>query len=429
MATKVGHASGTLLGMSLDPPNPLAGDLVTPYSWLTVDQFLGESTSGWISPDATHWAIEPYLPADEPMVSRWLANRSPTVPSGLWDRFDQQLNHYLDAWCGRQHRVTRLNYSTWDPDQPHPLPEKTFSESLQQKPATKVFEDIDALAISAGYKKITRDEIQDCVSVCSTIGIPVQVDLNLFEHLEYYARGEVIGHRVRRRWQSFYRRQIIDVPVYQRMIVAFRLKADQPLGRGSAEKLVSSAIHLRLFKNIPKQDLDMLLPGGTVRISGFDRVKIVLPSLGGFLLSLRKIAQLSLLLAALAMHWVAILIALMIGYALKSTLSYFQTRNRYELNLNRHLYFQKLDTNAGVLATLVDDAVTQRRCEAMLLFHALATIDDQPASTRKLKRRCERYVRESCGVETDFQVARALTLLVDCELAEQVQGRWRFSNL
>jgi hypothetical protein len=195
-----------------------------------------------------------------------LANRTPPVPPGLWDRFDQPLNHYLDAWCGRQHRLTRLNYSTWDPDQPNPLPEEILTESLQQKHATRVVEDIDALAI-----------------------------------------------------------------------------------------------HLRLFKNIPKQDLDMLLLGETIRISGFDRVKIVLPSLGGFLLSLRKIAQLSLLLAALAMHWVAISIALMIGYALKSTLSYFQTRNRCELNLNRHLYFQKLDTNAGILATLVDDAVTQRR--------------------------------------------------------------------
>jgi Protein of unknown function (DUF3754) len=411
--------------MPSDLNNKLTGDPVTPSNWLTIDQFLGENTSGWISPDAPHWAIEPYLPADEPTIARWLANRVPSVPYGFWTRFDRQLNLELDTWCGRQHRVTRLNYSNWDPDLSYP-PSK---EKLEEKPATKVFEDIHALATAAGYKKISREEIQDCIGVSSSIGIPVYVDLNLFEQVECYARGEVIGHRVRRRWQGFYRRQIIDIPVYQRMIVAFRLKADQPLGRDSSDMLISSAIHLRLFKNIPKQDIDMLLPGGTVRISGFDRVKIVLPSLGGFLLSLRKIAQLSLLLAALAMHWVAILIALMIGYAIKSTISYFQTRNRYELNLNRHLYFQKLDTNAGVLATLVDDAVTQRRCEAMLLFHALATIEESPASTRKLKRRCERYVRESCGVEMDFQVARALTLLVDCDLAENVQGRWRPRDL
>ena len=115
----------------------------------------------------------------------------------------------------------------------------------------------------------------------------VEFDFDLFEQLVVFARGDIIGTKLRRRLRKMYRRESVAVPIYQRMVVLFRLHDDDK----SEEKLTAAALHLRMFKNIPKQDVDMLLPGTRVRISGVDHFKILLPSLGGLLLSLRKIAQ------------------------------------------------------------------------------------------------------------------------------------------
>ena len=54
-----------------------------------------------------------------------------------------------------------------------------------------------------------------------------------------------------------------------------------------------------------------------------DHAKIIVPSLGGFLISLRKIAQYALLFAVIALHWSLILVGLLIGYLIKSTWGYF----------------------------------------------------------------------------------------------------------
>jgi hypothetical protein len=179
-----------------------------------------------------------------------------------------------------------------------------------------------------------------------------------------------------------------------------------------------------MFKNIPKQDIDMLLPGTRVRISGVDRAKIILPSLGGFLMSIRKIAQYALLFAAIALSWTAILIGLVIGYLIKSVMSYFQTKNRYQLNLTKNLYFQKLDTNAGVGYRVMQQAHRQASIEAILAYYAIAT-SETPISTRRLRRRCERIVREAIDVEVDFQVDRALQRLAELDAVNQCDGCWR----
>ena len=185
------------------------------------------------------------------------------------------------------------------------------------------------------------------------------------------------------------------------MFVYFRLRDDDD----SEENLTAACVHLRLFKNVPKQDIDTLLPGSRIRISGIDHAKIIVPSLGGFLMSLRKIAQYALLFAVIALHWTAILVVLLIGYLIKSVMSYFQTRNRYQLSLTRNLYFQKLDTNAGVGYRIIEQAHRQSSLEAILAYYAMETNAD-PISTRRLRRRCERIIREAIDVEVEFQVDR-----------------------
>lgn len=274
----------------------------------------------------------------------------------------------------------------------------------------------------AGYRQLSREDVEKCVGVASGWGVPLHVDFDLFDQLLIYARGDIVGTRLRRRLRRLYRAETVNVPIYQRMFILFRLKNDVL----SQEELNASKLHLRMFKNIPKQDVDMLLPGTTVKITKIDRVKIIVPSLGGMLMTIRKIAQFMLIFAALTLYSTAILAGLIIatiGYIVKSVLSYFQTKNRYLLNLTRNLYFQKLDTNAGAAYRLFQQTHRQRVNEHILAYYALIT-SEQPASARRLRRKCERIVREAIGVEIDFQMDRAIENLQTVGLVTQSEDRW-----
>ncbi len=204
------------------------------------------------------------------------------------------------------------------------------------------------------------------------------------------------------------------------MVVIFRLHVDDE----SQESLAASAVHLRMFKNIPKQDVDTLLPGTRVRISGIDRVKIIVPSLGGFLMSFRRLVQTALLFAMFTLHWSAIFVALLIGYLMKSLFSYFQTKKKYQLNLTRNLYFQKLDANAGVGYHVIEMGHQQWLLEAILAQYAILT-SDNGLSIRRLRRKCERLIREAINVEVDFQVDRALANLLKVGVVRPTdEGTW-----
>ena len=143
-------------------------------------------------------------------------------------------------------------------------------------------------------------------------------------------------------------------------------------------------------------------------------------------MSLQKMAQITrfvLLFAALALHWTAVLVVLLCGYMVKSVMSYFQTKNRYQLNLTRNLYFQKLDANGGCAYRVFQQAHRQVSLEMILAYYAILT-SDQPISTRRLRRRCERMLREAVDVEVAFRVDRTLERLAEMKAIVQREDRW-----
>ena len=380
----------------------------------------GASTSGYIPEDAARWAIEKCIPIDARILQEYLSGHSlagePDFERAVFEQALVRIEKHVDAFAATQQREFCEVYQPQNPDREHmtPCPEGPHSsgggsiqcDRVERPPTSKTIEHFRSLLDAAAYESLDQAQIESCAGIASQWGVPLHVDFELFEDLHVFARGDIMGARTRRRLRKLYRQELVDVPTYQRMVVIFRLRDDCDLGEG----FESGFLHLRLFKNIPKQDIDMLLPGTTVKISGVDRVKIILPSLGGFLMSVRKIAQYALLFAVLALHWTAILFALVVGYLIKSFFSYFQTKKRYQLNLTRNLYFQKLDTNTGVGYYVVAQAANQLKAECILAYFAIAT-HSGPISPRKLRRRCERLIRECIDLEIEFRAERTIEKL------------------
>jgi hypothetical protein len=133
-------------------------------------------------------------------------------------------------------------------------------------------------------------------------------------------------------------------------------------------------VYLKIFKDIPKLDVPMLLPGARVRLSRLDRGRIGLPLLSGLALAAWNVLQdmaevIERTLSSPNTMWA--LAAGGIGYGYKSFYGYQQTRQRYHLTLTQSLYFLNLDSNAGVLMRLLDEAEEQECRLALLAYWCL----------------------------------------------------------
>ena len=317
-------------------------------------------------------------------------------------------------------------YFCLDPD----VDERTREPSnpvREDQQAGIVLDKFGELMERANFHKLSQEEIHASLASASHWGLNLKLDFNIFERLDVYARGDVLGKRTVRTWQNWYRETTVDVPTYQRLAVAFRLA--EAKGIPSPHRPIA----MKLFKNIPKADLEMLLPGTRVKMTLFDQGKILIPTLSGVGLAMFKLftkAFATALAGFSGMLGFLILLAGTIGYGVKAFMGYLNTKDKYQLSLTRSLYFQNLDNNSGVFFRLLDEAEEQEFREAVLawwlLWRKSTGGDDGGWTAPQIDRAAEKFLRERCNLKVDFEIEDALDKLRRLKLIEALPGgKWR----
>ncbi len=316
-------------------------------------------------------------------------------------------------------------YAPFDPDSdtraPHPLG-VTETAALREV----LFHKFDWLMARGNFLRVNSEQIDAAIADRSHWGINLAVNFQMFEQLAIYYRGDLSGTRFLRRLRSALRSEAVEVPIYQRLIVIFRLRSCP----GVKRLLDTDDVYIKLFKDIPQLDLDMLLPGTQVKMSLVDRVRILLPTLSGLSIAVWKIVQGALLVAAAGFYTSLAFLGLIggtLGYGVRSFFGYLNTKQKYQLNLTQSLYFQNLDNNCGALCRLVDEAEEQEAREAILAYYVLWRLAPEEGwSTAELDHRLERYLLRAAKRAVDFEIDDALAKLQRWSLIEPVaDGRWR----
>lgn len=329
--------------------------------------------------------------------------------------------HYeYHAWLDELEEL----YAPFDPDS-STVALREYTKEQRDKLVPVLFEKFAALLKQANYAKLSQADIEEAVGAASDWGVRLHVDFAAFEKLEVYARGHVVDRRRRRRWRGWRRVEEVEVPLYQRLAVMFRLGAQQERCEDSDVK----PVYIKLFKNIPRQDIDMLLPATRFQLTLLDRGKIILPTLSGIAIAVYKIVQGALLVAVAGIYGMLAVLGLVggtVGYGVKSFLGYLRTKERYQLNLTRNLYYRNLDNNAGVFYRVLDEAEEQEGLEAILAYTLLSR-DAEPEgwSQERLDREAEAYLQQLLDTVVDFDVSDALAKLSRLGCAEKdADGRW-----
>lgn len=323
-------------------------------------------------------------------------------------------------------------YCPLDPDNEQ-IQLKEFSAEEKNKRSERLFDRIANLAYAAHYQRLSRDELDRMISISSRSGIRLEVDFDIFDRLEIFARGYQMVDITRRRWQNFFREEKVTLPEFHRLIMAFRLKPGEETDKKKVDKsMTEDVIYIKNFKNIPETDLEILLPGTKVKLSTLDRGKIILPTIAGMAPTIYKFVRNFLLFTGavtVLSFWgnVIFIIVAMLGYIGKSVFAYFRTKNKHEFNLTKNLYLKNLDNNAGVLYRLLIEAQEQELCETTLGYAVLHQhAGDEGLDELEIDRLAEEFLMQQSKLDIDFDLHDALGKLARLGLVTVcANGRWK----
>lgn len=279
----------------------------------------------------------------------------------------------------------------------------------------------------ANYVELSGQELAAALDQDSPFQLRVHVELADFAELLVFTRGR---RRERVRVKRMLRRAVEqEMELFERVVVMARVKAEHELPPERREGLLlgPGRLLVKLFRNVPVADLEMVLPNVEVRMRRRDRVLLGVPAVvGGVVLLVTKLSASLLLTGALIAWWLGLraekveigaaqVLALVValatlgGFVLRQMSAFKNRRIRFMQALTDSLYFRSLDHGAGVFHRLVDEAEEQDGKEALLACVALRA---RPGLTEKeLDAHVEGWLAAWCGTRIDFECDDALAKL------------------
>jgi len=345
-------------------------------------------------------------------------------------RFADTAAKHIHAIYLEQLRRLKEAYAPYDPDLDTPL-RRDYSEVERAIGINNLFSELVTLLERANYIRLTREQLQAIMAGASEWGVDMEVAWDCFDRLEVFIRGKGLGKRQKRRWYRWFRIESVTVPTFQRVVIVLKQAPHRRLGPDADTRNV----FMKLFKDIPQMDIEMLLPGTRIRMPLLDRLKLggTTASTIGYIIWKFQSFSLGLFTGLLSgtIGLATILalytpLALIVGYGYR-TYSYFQvTKQTYQLQLTQSLYYQNLDNNAGVLFRILDEAEDQEVREVLLAyFYLWRYAGERGWRADELDDYIELALERRLNLHVDFEIVDALDKLNRAGIVYRDADRYR----
>ena len=302
-------------------------------------------------------------------------------------------------------------YESMDPDKseiPDSVGEEEFLETLREALHNGNWKDISEEEMAAAHEGEN----------VFPISLDVRYDELTTSHL--FKLGEI--RKLELRTSLFgLKKEEITVEAYDRVIQILRFHDEDWFEQRKRMKHypgeVAAGLHLRLFKSVPKLDLETIFPNTSPEMRYIDKIKIITPLVGGLFTLLIKFGPLLLGGSSgnTSISIIAGICAAFGTYILKSYMSYQKTRDKYKSQISSDLYFKGQANNTAVLNMVIDMAEEQEVKEALLAYTFLL-VDNEHHDYESLDRRIEKWLLDRFDVEVGFEIEDAIRKLSDMKL-------------
>ena len=359
--------------------------------------------------------------------------------ANLWPNGDatqaRRFMRYLDYWRRHGYAVKLLELEqTYEPFSPDSdlLMTRAFSPEERTSMQKRLVAQMASLLEQGNFTRVDPSNVHFILTKDSAYGLDLEVDLQAFEEILIYYRGATTISEYRRDVRRAYMRwREVKIPVFQRMFLLFKLKPfavrveevmrEHKLDQKEAERAVrrlrgllpatvsSDYIYMKLFKNMPRSDVEMIFPNTKVRFRLFDKLKFGVTAGSG--LGMGVFGTVGKVAMASNPYTLAAAVAGLGGIALRQATNFLNQRTRYMVVLAQNLYFHAMADNRGVMTLLADRAAEEDIKEEMLLYSVLAKERVNILNLRQVDQAIEQYLKDTFDIDVDFDVEDALQRL------------------
>jgi hypothetical protein len=342
---------------------------------------------------------------------------------------------YLDYWRRHSYTTRLLELEqTYEPFSPDSDLLRTRSFSAEERAAMqkRLVRQMSELLEQGNFTRVDPANVHFILTKDSAYGLDLQVDLDAFEECLIYYRGATTITEYRRDVKKAYMRwKEVKVPVFQRMCLLFKLKpfdervrevmAERKIGKKEAERIVrqlrgqlpptvtSDCIYIKLFKNMPRSDVEMIFPNTKVRFRLFDKLKFGVTAGSG--VGMGVFGTIGKIAVASNPYTLVGAAAGLGGIALRQATNFLNQRTRYMVVLAQNLYFHAMADNRGVMTLLADRAAAEDIKEEMLLYTLLVKERVNVGDLRQADEAIEGYLKTTFDIDVNFDVEDALQRL------------------
>lgn len=354
---------------------------------------------------------------------------------------------YLDYWRHQQYGKKLLEldqiYEPFSPDSDLLMTREYTDDELAHM-QSRVIDHMRDVLTQANYEEIDPDVITEIMTAETHYGLDLHVDFSLFEECLVYYRGASTRKDQKRTLRKFMRKTEFDVPIFQRLFLLFKLKTLEQCTRDFMQKekvsykealrmakkqrahlpaaVTDGNIYMKLFKNIPRSDVEMIFPNTVVKYRMLDKIKLGGGSAVGIGSSV-AVAAGKIGVAATNPVAAVMLVGGLSAAVFRQAMNFVNTKQRYMVVMAQNLYFHSMADNRGVMIKLIDRAAEEDVKEEILLYSVLAKERAQRSDLRAIDLAIEQYLSKAFDVEVDFDLEDALgRLIADGIVTENSDG-------
>lgn len=348
-----------------------------------------------------------FVPSRIPHLIEELATQLPEGERSNFWALARILEGFYHHGTSAQTRTAESLYSPYDPDGETVPP----ASPSGQDPLGRLYDWLAGLFERANFDLVSREVLLTTTDREVLKSFEIDPDLAQIERLAIYTRGRGQKAVRLRRARKWFRLQEVEVPTYSRVAIVVRTKDDPH-------------VLLRLFKDVPQADLELLLPSVRVKMKLLDRLKLS-GSGGTAAFSIWKILRLAYAYTPTLTKMLTIpfkVLLLPIGlivaafYGGKTALDYGRIKATYVTALAEHLYAITLASNRSLLGRLARMAGEEETKEALIAYWLLLR-HPEGLSPSELRHQAEEWIWDRYRTRVRFDVVDALRKLAELELS------------
>jgi hypothetical protein len=351
------------------------------------------------------------------------------------------IEHYYHYEAFNLNRNLKQNYALFDPDLS--IKER---EGFIGKSDFRVFKETLHTVLGYGnYRRIDKETLDKAFNDSDLIGLNLAIDFNAFKDYELYVRG---SHKAKETVTKFiFWKKEIEIEYYDRVLIYLNYNDADYLNSKKVElgkmPIDPGSIVLKIFKRVPKNDLETIFPNAIPMMSTTDKLLLwvpgifggvsllsttVIPALIGMYGAYQSGEAIDLLNSKTSLNQGLIALGILSAYLFRQYSNFVNKKIKYSKMLSDSLYFKNLGNNSGAFYSLLNSSEEEVLKETILAY-AFLNRSIEPLTAEELDNQIELWFLTKLDTDLDFDVNDALLKLESIGLAIETNGKWEVISL